>query len=203
MTVTAPKWVLAEVLDLELWVGDTAQKYVNEFQELINQISAFMERYTDRKLKARAYDYTVAADKVDAIGDGDGTTTFFTKQYPINSITTLKIGDTTVTENTAWNADDGYILYPDQGKIYYSNGFDAYKQNIFLKYNAGYAVTTREYAELKLICCALVKYTWDNRGKLGLTQEFLGRYRYTRGDFQNTDKWLFKSLDFYRRAIFK
>ena len=203
MTVAAPKWVLAEVNDMELWVGNDINTYVNQFQALIEYISAFMEKYTDRKLKARAYDYTVAADKVDAIGDGDGTATFFTKQYPVNSITTLKIGDTTVTENTAWNADDGYILYPQQGKIYYSNGFDAYKQNIFLKYNAGYAITTNEYAELKLICCSLVKYAWDNKGRMGLKQEFLGRYRYTRDDFQNTDKWLFRALDSYKRSSFK
>jgi len=203
MAVTAPKWTLADVDDLEMWVGAAINTYVDQFQQLINYISAFMERYTDRKLKARDYDYTVAADEVDAIGDGDGTATFFTKQYPVNSITTLKIGDTTITENTAWNADDGYILYPEQGKIYYSSGFDAYKKNILLKYNAGYAITTNDFAELKMICCHLVKYVWDNKGRVGLKQEFLGRYRYTRDDFQNTDKWLFRSLDSYKRSVFK
>jgi hypothetical protein len=203
MAVTAPKWILAQVNDLEIWVGDAMNTYVDQFQQLISHISAYMERYTDRKLAARDYDYTIAGDKVDAIGDGDGTATFFTKQYPINSIATLKIGDNTITENTAWNADDGYILYPSQGKIYYSRGFDAYRENIQLEYNAGYGVDTQDYTELNLICCHLVKFIWDNKGRLGLKQEFLGRYRYTKGDFKSTDRWLYRALDSYKRSVIK
>jgi len=203
MTVTKPKWALAETSHLEIWVGNAVNTYVDEFRYLIDYVSAFMEEYTDRKLMARDYDYSVAADEVDAIGDGDGTATFFTKQYPVNTLTTLIIGDSTITANTAWNADDGYILYPQQGKIYYSSGFDAYRKNVKLAYNAGYAEDTRELSELRMICCHLVKYVWDNKGRLGLKQEFLGRYRYTKGDFRSTDRWLFNSLDSYKRSTFK
>jgi hypothetical protein len=43
---------------------------------------------------------------------------------------------------------------------------------------------------------------WDNKGKLGLKSEMLGRYRYTRGNFKDADKWIFDSLDKYKRLGF-
>lgn len=197
-----PKWALAELDDLIAWIGDTVMQgnNITTFELLIKQISAFMERSTHRKLKARDYSYLVAADAEDAIGDGNGDCWFHTKQYPINSITTLIIGSTTVTEGT-WNTD-GYIVYKNQGKIYYENGFDNYRKNVKLVYNAGYATTSEEYADLNMICCALCKYIWDNKDKLGLKSEFLGRYRYVRGNFKDTDVWLFDNLGRYVRPGF-
>ena len=196
---TAPEWALAEIDDLKSIIGDTVMGNIPTFESLIRQVSAFMEEHTDRKLLARDYSYTT--DLEDALGDGDGGTLFFTKQYPINSITTLIIGDTTVTEAADWD-EDGYFLYGARGTIYYEDGFDSYRKNVKLVYNAGYEKTTAEYSELNLICCLLIKYIWDNKSKLGLKQEFLGRYRYTRGNFRDADRWIFEALDKYRRMAF-
>ena len=195
----APEWALAEIDDLDQWIGSSVQANLETFELLIKQISAFMEEYTDRKLKAR--DYTYASDLEDALGDGDGGTLFYTKQYPINSITTLIIGDTIVTEAGDWD-EAGYMLYGARGTIYYENGFDSYRKNVKLVYNAGYTVDSSDYSQLNLICCTLVKYIWDNKGKLGLKSEMLGRYRYTRGNFKDTDRWVFESLDKYGRQSF-
>lgn len=196
---TAPEWALAEMSDLEAWIGDSVMENLTTFELLIDQVSAFMEEYTDRKLLARDYSYNT--DLVDALGDGDGGTLFYTKQYPINSITTLIIGDTTVTEAGDWD-EDGYFLYKDRGTIYYEDGFDSYRKNVKLVYNAGYEKTTSEYKHLNMICCALIQYVWDNKDRMGLKQEFLGRYRYTRGDFKYTDSWIFDGLDKYKRVAF-
>jgi hypothetical protein len=158
-----------------------------------------MEEHTDRKLKAR--DYTYLTDLEDALGDGDGGTQFFTKQYPINSITTLIIGDTTVTESPDWD-EAGYVIYGNRGMIYYETGFASYRKNVKLVYNAGYEIDSSDYSQLNLICCMLVKYVWDNKDSLGLKSEMLGRYRYTRGNFKDTDGWIFESLDKYNRKSF-
>lgn len=201
--MSSPKNALAVMSDLEKFIAQT-EVYNNQLvlELLINSMSSFMERETDRKLLARTYSYLVAADKDDAIGDGDGTTWFFTKQYPINSVTTLLIGDDTISAASSWSAD-GYFIYPGEGKIYYESGFDAgYSQNIRLIYNAGYATTTPEYDTLNLLCCALVKYIWDNKARLGLQSEFLGRYRYTRGMLKETDAWIFETLHTFRRRSF-
>jgi hypothetical protein len=195
----APEWALAEIDDLEQWIGNTVQSNIEVFELLIKQMSAFMEEYTGRKLKARDYDYNTDPDN--ALGDGDGGTLFFTKQLPINSITTLIIGDTTVTEAGDWD-ESGYVLYPARGTIYYEDGFSSYRKNVKLVYNAGYSTDTSEYSELNMICCLLIKYVWDNKGKLGLKSEMLGRYRYTRGNFKDADKWIFDSLDKYKRLGF-
>jgi len=195
----APEWALAEIDDLKAWIGDTVMANIPTFELLIKQISAFMEEHTGRKLKAR--DYSHATDLEDAIGDGDGGTLFFTKQYPINSITTLIVGDTTITEAADWD-EAGYVFYANRGTIYYESGFPSYRKNVKLVYNAGFDEDSSDYSQLNLICCILVKYVWDNKGKLGLKQEFLGRYRYTRGNFKDTDKWVFDSLDSYSRQSF-
>lgn len=203
--MSSPKYALAKMDDLEKFIDKTDLYEGNNqlvFELLINSISAFMERETDRKLAARDYSYAVSTDKDDAIGDGDGTTQFFTKQHPINSITELKIGDDVIAAASDWD-EDGYFFYPAEGKIYYESGFDAgYPQNIKLKYNAGYAATTAEYDTLNLICCALIKYIWDNKSRLGLKSEFLGRYRYTRGMLKETDEWIFETLNTFRRRSF-
>lgn len=195
----APEWALAEIEDLKAWIGDTVMANLPTFELLIRQISAFMEEHVGRKLKAR--DYTYATDLEDAIGDGDGGTLFFTKQYPINSITTLIVGDTTVIEAPDWD-EAGYVLYSNRGTVYYESGFPSYRKNIKLVYNAGYETDSADYSQLNLICCILVKYVWDNKDKLGLKSEMLGRYRYTRGNFKDTDKWVFESLDKYSRQSF-
>ena len=195
----APEWSLAEADDLKAWIGDVVMGNLETFELLIKQISAFMEEYSGRKLKARDYDYTT--DLEDALGDGDGGTLFFTKQYPINSITTLIVGDTTVTEAAEWD-EAGYVLYGARGTIYLEDGFASYRKNVKLVYNAGYETTSADYSQLNLICCMLVKYIWDNKGKLGLKSEMLGRYRYTRGNFKDTDRWVFESLDKYNRQPF-
>jgi hypothetical protein len=197
-----PVWSLAELDDLRAYLGDKVMQgdNITTFELLLKQISAFMENHTHRKLKARDYSYLVVADEEDAFGDGDGTTWFHTKQYPINSITTLIIGDTEIDEGD-WNSA-GYIVYKKQGRIYYENGFDSYRKNIKLIYNAGYTTSSEEYADLNLVCCVLCKYIWDNKGKLGLKAEYLGRYRYQRGNFKDTDQWVFDILDRYKRSSF-
>ena len=194
-----PAWSLATADNLKAWIGDTVMGNLETFELLIRQISAFMEEHTDRKLKAR--DYTYLTDLEDALGDGDGGTQFFTKQYPINSITTLIIGDTTVTESPDWD-EAGYVIYGNRGMIYYETGFASYRKNVKLVYNAGYEEDSSDYSQLNLICCMLVKYIWDNKDSLGLKSEMLGRYRYTRGNFKDTDGWIFESLDKYNRKSF-
>lgn len=197
-----PEWALAGLDDLRSLIGDEVMEgdNISTFELIVRQISGFMEGYTHRKLKARDYSYLVAADSEDAIGDGNGDCWFHTKQYPINSVTTLIIGDTAVTEGT-WDTA-GYILYKRQGKIYYENGFDNYRKNVKLVYNAGYDDDSEGYADLNFVCCALCQYIWDNKERLGLKSEFLGRYRYTRGNFKDTDEWIFKTLDRYVRPGF-
>ncbi len=195
----APEWYLVEADDLKQWIGDEVMGNLEAFELLIRQISAFIEEYTGRKLLAR--DYTYLTDLEDALGDGDGGTYFFTKQYPINSITTLIIGDTTVTEAGDWD-EAGYMIYGSRGMIFYETGFESYRKNIKLVYNAGYEKDSPDYWQLNLICCMLIKYVWENREKLGLKSEMLGRYRYTRGNFKDTDEWIFESLDKYKRLGF-
>jgi len=192
---------VTDINDLVGWGGLTSSDVTANstlLETLVNQVASFMERYTSRKLKARDYDYSSDSDTTDSIGDGDGTTRFYTKQWPINSVTTLVIGDDTISAASDWD-DDGYFIYPNEGCIYYEDGFDKYKQNIKLKYNAGYNADHSEYDLLKMITCALVGYIWENRDKLGFRQEFLGRYRYTKGSFKDVDSWVWETLDSFKR----
>ena len=105
-------------------------------ESLINRISAAVESYCRRKFKAR--DYTEKYD-------GDGTTVLYLKQYPVNSVTTLKISGSVVDSAN-------YVIYDEVGKIvlrytYFPEGL----QNIEVTYNAGYQDGSNELKTLEQI----------------------------------------------------
>ena len=105
-------------------------------ENLINRISAAVESYCRRKFKAR--DYTEKYD-------GDGTSVLYLKQYPVNSVSSLKIGTGTV------NSSD-YVLYKEEGKIRLKYSvFPEGIQNVEVAYNAGYQDGSSELDALEQI----------------------------------------------------
>jgi len=105
-------------------------------ESLINRISAAVESYCKRKFKAR--DYTEKYD-------GDGTSILFLKQYPVNSVSSLKIGESVLDTSS-------YVIYSDEGKIrlkysVFSEGI----QNVEITYNAGYQDGSDELEALEQI----------------------------------------------------
>jgi len=105
-------------------------------ESLINRFSAAIETYCKRKFKAR--DYTEKHD-------GDGTSVLYLKQYPVNSVSSLKIGTGTVNSSN-------YALYKEEGKIRLKYSvFPEGIQNVEVTYNAGYQDGSDELEALEQI----------------------------------------------------
>lgn len=124
-------WEKAQaILDLE-----ASEQTMTEY--FINFASSEAERLTGRTLKAN--DYT-------AYLPGTGKATIITPQYPINSVTTLKIdsgrdfgSNTEYTENTDFDVDT------ESGIIYlFDATFPDIRRSVYLEYNAGFSTVPED-----------------------------------------------------------
>ena len=169
------------------------------FRKLINQASSFIEKATDRNLKAQDYDPDTDAEN--ARFDGDGTAKLHLRQWPINSVTTLVCSGTTIAaaDDDDYYGSTGYVIYKSRGLLYYANGFDSGIKNVRVTYNAGYASGTKELDDLRYLCNSLVGWVHNNRKHLGFKSERLGNYAYNRGDVR--EQWQTEIISRYRRKV--
>lgn len=199
-------WSLSSVVDIKLFLGLTVNTYDALLQTLVNSASAFLEKATDRKLRARSYAYTNSAHREETWYDGDGTNKMFAKQYPVNSVSYLAISGTVVSKaaNTDFYASTGYVIYHRRGELFYANGFDRGVQNVRISMNAGYALGTPELEELRELCTALVSYVYQNKKTLGFKSERIGNYSYSKGDLKAVEIYGVNGqqvIDRYRRKF--
>jgi len=162
---------------MKTYLGITSSSYDSLLTNLINSVSAEMERRTHRKLKSRAYDYRETSSNYDldnAVLDGNGEDIIFTPQYPVTELTTLMVYNIT----TVGGVESGYVLYPNIGKIYYADTFAKYPKSIGLVYTAGYRTTDPEYFDLESIVCQIVGMYYNLRTKFGMYSEKIGDYSY-------------------------
>lgn len=193
-------------------VSSSGQSYDEiRLTNLINMVATFMELFCDRLLKARDFSYISTEDSYDpkySIFDPPPKSIFWFPTYPVNTITTFIISDTTILPASSYDDDTGYFLYNSTGKLVYYYGFDyGYNQNIKVKWNGGYTTDHKEYEELQYLQYLLVNNFWNNDpNDDGLLSETLGNYKYTKADpktlakFFGVPPFIFYSLSNYRRT---
>lgn len=103
---------------------------------LINAASNAIETYCRRTFKANTYT---------DIKDGTGNTKLILKNYPIKSITSLKIYDSLVTD---------FTFEGDNGIVYRKSGWPLDEKNIEINYTSGYDVIPDD---IELACIYLIK----------------------------------------------
>ena len=197
-------WALSSVVDVKLFLGITVTTWDAFLQGLVNSASAFLEKATDRKLRARSYVYTNAAHREETWYDGDGTSKLFARQYPVNSVSYLAISGTVISAALAtdYYGSTGYVIYHRRGELFYANGFDEGVQNVRISMNAGYAMGTPELEELRELCIALAAYVYQNKSTLGFKSERRGNYAYNKGDLKAVEIYGVNGqqvIDRYRR----
>ena len=106
----------------------------------IDAVTSRFETETRRKLKARDYSYVATADAYDAdnaILDGNDRDHLVLPQYPIVSLTTLRINETAITERSSIYGC-GWVLDKKNGVVMLNCYlFSKGRRNIELVYNAG------------------------------------------------------------------
>jgi hypothetical protein len=131
---------------LHLGIADTA------FDTVLTPIVAAIERAARTYTRYLLEQATVTAEK----HSGDGRLFLDLNERPIVSVATLKIGGTTIVAGaSSWEVHDAKA-----GRLYRPSGWDwpsnAGQNNVEVTYDAGYAASSAELAELKL---ALVEWS--------------------------------------------
>lgn len=152
---------------------------------IINAVTDIFEKICGRHLDERTYSYLSASENYNpeyAIFDAPPKTTFWFPTYPVSTLTTFIISDTTVTEATDYDDSDGYTLYKHTGKLVYEYGFDYnYMKNIKTVWTGGYNSGHQEYADLQYLTYLVVKKIWDSPpNEDEILSETIGNYRFSR-----------------------
>ena len=153
--------------------------------------------YCNRRFAATAY--------TSAKYTGQGFRDLFMRQYPINSITTIVIDDTTeFPSGSDTLADLGFYIDTDAAGNIINTGIwpSGDPQNIVITYNAGHAVIP---SDLQLAAIALVSLRWLKKGTEPYKSEKIGNYSYTLQDVMEDnpfgDGMIKDMLDRYRKPI--
>lgn len=141
-----------------------------------------------------------------ALYTGENFRDLLMRQYPINSITTVIIGDTTEFPSGADTlADQGFYIDNEQaGNIINTGRWPrGDPQNIQITYNAGYTAIPWD---LELVALGLIALKWNKKGTEHLKSEKIGNYSYTLADLNERnpfgDDLIKDMLDGYRKPSF-
>lgn len=201
MAISLVTWALCTLAEIKEYLGipTATTTWDDLLRRLINSASSFIEKETDRRLVATAYDKDVTDDRENTWFDGLGNKSLHLRQYPINSVTQCQVSGATISAagSTDYYGSTGYVIRKRRGTLYYANGFDIGIQNCRVSYNAGYAAGTPEREELRELVCSLVGWTFNNRKHLGFKSERIGNYAYSRGDLR--EAWQLTTILRYRR----
>ena len=147
-------------------------------ESLIDRVTALFESYTGRKLKARDYHYDpaeAAYDPENAVLDGDGGSSLILPQYPVNSITTLRVMGSEIPEATSYAAtgwiNDGNLR---SAGILRLRGYTLSAGRAFVEiaYNAGYGAVPDDLAQAAIEQAAW-KFREGRKGELGIQSHTL------------------------------
>jgi hypothetical protein len=154
----------------------------NKVITTINYVSMMFEKFCNRVLIARDFDYDPDSEDYDekySIFEGKEGTDFYLPTYPINSVTTFIIDDETISAATTPDDLDGYHVSNSRGKITYYGGLYTYYRSIKIKWNGGYGANAPELEELKFLCYSMVDTLLNSTNNPNIQSEKIGNYSYT------------------------
>jgi hypothetical protein len=178
LTFTAAMTGSITVSDYDYFAWDYSKD--NQIERLINGASDSISKHCNRKF---------IADTYSEFYKGSGRQKLILNQYPVNSITSVKVDSAALTAGTDYVTSDQ--TYLDEGIIFKNNGWTWYGyltglvgeltapvDNIEVVYSAGYtlepeASRTLPY-DLEEACISLVAVQYEMIGSKQLTRETIG-----------------------------
>lgn len=132
----------------------------------INEISALIENYCNRKFIAQTYT---------EIKDGGGTRELFFFQWPVTSITSLHIDPSRVFDSSTLIDSSDYAMETNEAGenyslVYYKGTFPLGKHIIKLIYTAGYADIASVPADLQLATKRTIAFYWKQQQNQDFTE---------------------------------
>lgn len=142
-----------------LEITDTS--YDDEFDKIVSRASKFIQSQTHRQLVETTYEETI---------DGEGVKELYLSEYPVISVSSIVVDDTTVYDGSSQDGND-YYIYNDSGLIIRDIAWEEDYQNIVVTYDAGYATIP---GDLEQACIELVAFKYHNKDYIGLKSHNLG-----------------------------
>jgi len=153
-------YALITLADLEEYAHITITDHEQLLERMIDAATGRIEKYTRRNLAARDYSYDSDSDDYDpdnAVLDGSGTNELILPQYPINSVTTLRINETEIDARPSLY-NYGYVIDKAAGILRLTGYlFSKGLANIELAYNAGLSTIPED---LQQACIEQVAWMW-------------------------------------------
>ena len=135
------EYALITLIQLKTYMKLTIDDNDELLENLIDRTTSLFEDFTSRNLKARDYSYDSESDDYDqdnAVLDGNDKNQIILPQYPVNSVSTLRINEVEISARAGYT--QGYIIDRNTGILRLSGYvFSQGMANIEIEYNAGYS----------------------------------------------------------------
>lgn len=197
-------YALTSLANLKSYLNLSVTTHDTLLEKLVDRATSLAEDYTNRKLKARDYSYDSDADAYDAdnaVLDGNDRDHMIMPQYPVNSVTTVRINTLSIDErDTVF--DTGWVLDKKNGIIRLAGYvFTGGLKNIEFAYNAGYATVPDDLEQAVIEQAAwMFKQSTAGSALLGITAKTLpdGSISFSSGDILSQVKLVFNR---YKKRI--
>ena len=197
-------YALTSLANLKSYLNLSITTHDTMLEDLVDRATELAENITNRKLKARDYHYDSdesAYDADNAALDGNDRDRIILPQYPINSVTTLRI-NTMAIDARGTVFDSGYVIDKKNGIIILAGYiFTGGIKNIELAYNAGYSTVPEDLAQACIEQAAwMFKQSSAGSSLLGVNNKNLpdGSVSYTADDLLPQVRMV---LERYKRRI--
>lgn len=159
---------------VKTYLGITDSASDDFIDTLINYVTDFVEGYCGGRRFLRS---TISNE----VHDTNNVHNIFLKNYPVISLTTVEYRSGTFSSPT-WNTynADGYLLYGDEGYIYFAGMLPVVKQGIRVTYVAGYLIDWNNETnsslhtlplDLTAVATELVARLYQNRATDGILSQ--------------------------------
>ncbi|MBW1777359.1 MAG: phage head-tail connector protein [Deltaproteobacteria bacterium] len=188
---------LCSAAQVKAFCGITATTWDTELGNLVNRVDQWIKSYCGRKIEDD--DYSYLTDDAEAILDGNNDDELILPEYPINSVTTVRINEVAYDESESVFGSGWYIRNASAGIL----GLRGYKwlggkSNIELVYNAGYETVPTDLVQAAIEICAMKLRKGPKEHEIGVTGRQLidGSETISAKDVLDSTR---ETLDFYRK----
>ncbi len=162
---------LTTLVELKRHMGISGSSDDDILNQLINGASVSIESYIGRKLVSQTY--------TDEEHDGNGTQKLYLVNWPIISVTNLKLWDKqTDTVQDTFTENTDFVLYAKEGYLYKWGGYSKGIKNYRSTYVAGYASLPED---VKMGCNKFCSQLFDTKRKEGIKSHKIGTFGETFG----------------------
>ncbi len=136
-------YALTTLVKLKAYLNLTITTNDTLLEGLIDRVTSLFEGFTNRNLEARDYSYISTSDDYDsdnAIVNGNNRHRITLPQYPVNSLTTLRISTLAISERSSVTGA-GWVIEEKGAGILALSGyiFTGGVKNVELVYNGGFS----------------------------------------------------------------